>query len=135
MDFKIKALNQRPRILMWSLILLTLLFFQWDNICRCSARVIRCNSMFIPDTIRYKLNQKHVQLKFHLPSSQWMGLCMKAMVKFTKRLKEIVQIMYLHWVGSVLTIKGIVSEDLFLIKVTRKEKLSSNSFRETLGRI
>ena len=35
-------------------------------------------------------------LKFNLPSSQWMGLCMKAMVKFTKRLKEIVQIMYLH---------------------------------------
>ena len=34
-----------------------------------------------------------------------MGLFMKAMVKFTKRLKEIVQIMYLYWVGSVLTIK------------------------------
>ena len=24
------------------------IFFKWDNICRCSARVIRCNSMFIP---------------------------------------------------------------------------------------
>ena len=85
-------------------------------------------------TIRYELNQKHVQSKFHLPSSQWMGLCMKAMVKFTKRLKEIVQIMYLHWVGSVLTIKRMVSRNLFLIKVTTKEKLSSNSLRQTLGR-
>ena len=96
----------------------------------------------LPDTIqclhqhtnRYELNQKRVQLKFYLPSSQRMGLCIKAMVKFTKRSKEIVKIMYLHWVGSVLTIKRIVLWNLFLLKVTRKETLSSNSFRETLTR-
>ena len=63
-----------------------------------------------------------------------MGLCMKAMVNFTKQLKEIVQIIYLHWVGSVLMIKRIVSRNLFLLKFTRKEKLPSNSLRETLGR-
>ena len=34
----------------------------------------------------------------------------------------------------VLTITRIVSGNLFLIKVTRKEKLSSNSLHETLGR-
>ena len=63
-----------------------------------------------------------------------MGFCMKAMVKSTKQLKEIVQIMYLHWVGSVLTIKLIVSGNLFLLKVTRKEKLSSNSLCGALVR-
>ena len=59
---------------------------------------------------------------------------MKAMVKSTKQLKEIVQIMYLHWVGSVLTIKLIVSGNLFLLKVTRKEKLPSNSLCGALVR-
>ena len=39
-----------------------------------------------------------------------------------------------HWVGSVLTIKRIFSGNLFLLKVTRKEKLSSNSLREALNR-
>ena len=33
-----------------------------------------------------------------------------------------------------MTIKQIVSGNLFLLKATRKEKLSSNSLRETLGR-
>ena len=33
-----------------------------------------------------------------------------------------------------LTIKRIVSRNLFLLKVTRKEILSSNSFRDILGR-
>ena len=33
-----------------------------------------------------------------------------------------------------LTIKRIVSGNLFLLKVTRKEILSSNSFRDILGR-
>ena len=42
--------------------------------------------------------------------------------------------MYLNWVGSVLTIKLIVPGNLFLLKVTRKEKLSSNSHCGTLVR-
>ena len=84
--------------------------------------------------MRYELNQKRVELKFNLPSSPWMGLCIKAMVKFTKQLKEIVQVIYLHWVGRVLTIKRIVSRNLFLLKFTRKETFFSASFRETLGR-
>ena len=100
----IKALNQRPRILMWCLILLTLQYFFSGTIFvgvqQELSDAIHC---FYQHTIRYESNQKHVQLKINLPSSQWMGLCMKPMVKFTKRLKEIVQIMYLHWVGSVLT--------------------------------
>ena len=131
----IKALNQRQIILTWCLILLTLLYFF-------SGTIFVGVQQDLPDaiqsldqqTIRYELNQKRVQLKFNLPSSPWMGLYMKAMVKFTKRLKDIVQIMYLHWVGSVLTIKRIVSGNLFLLKVTRKETLSSASFHETLGR-
>ena len=52
---------------------------------------------------------------------------MKFVVKFTKRLKEIVQIMYFHWVGSVLTVERIVLGNLFLPKVTRKETLPSAS--------
>ena len=119
---------------MLGLILLTLLHF--------SGTIFADAQQELPDTIqclhqhtnRYELNQKRVQLKFYLPSSQRMGLCIKAMVKFTKRSKEIVKIMYLHWVGSVLTIKRIVLWNLFLLKVTRKETLSSNSFRETLTR-
>ena len=131
----IKALNQRPRILMWCLILLTLLYFFSGTILvgvqQESSDAIQC---LYQHTIRYELNQKHVRLKFNLSSSQWMTFCVKAMVKFIKRLKEIVQIMYLHWVGSVLTSKRIVSGNLFLIKVTKREKLSSNSLRDTLGR-
>ena len=38
----IKALNQRPRILMSNFVNVVI-FLQWDNICRCSTRVIRCN--------------------------------------------------------------------------------------------
>ena len=131
---RIKALNQRPRILMWCLIFLTLLYFFSGTIFvgvqQELSDAIQC---LYQHTSRYGLNQKHVQLKFNLPPSQWMGICMKAMVKLTKRLKEIVLIMYLHWVGSVLTVKRIVSGNLFLIKVTSMEKLSSNSLLETLG--
>ena len=101
----IKALNQRPRILMSNFVNVVI-FLQWDNICRCSTRVIRCNWKFIPHTITYELNQKRVQFKFNLPSSQWMGLCMKAMVKITKQLKEIVQIMYLTGWGVFWRLNG-----------------------------
>ena len=119
---------------MWCLIFLTLLYFFSGTIFvgvqQELSDAIQC---LYQHTSRYGLNQKHVQLKFNLPSCQWMGICMKAMVKLTKRLKEIVQIMYLHWVGSVLTVKRIVSGNLCLIKVTSMEKLSSNSLLETLG--
>ena len=119
---------------MWCLIFLTLLYFFSGTIFvgvqQELSDAIQC---LYQHTSRYGLNQKHVQLKFNLPSCQWMGICMKAMVKLTKRLKEIVLIMYLHWVGSVLTVKRIVSGNLFLIKVTSMEKLSSNSLLETLG--
>ena len=80
-------------------------------------------------TNRYELNQKRIQLKCNPPSSPWMGVCIEAMVKFTKRLKEIVQIIYLHWVGGVLTIIRSISRILFLPKVTRNETRSSASFR------
>ena len=131
----IKTLNQHPRILMWCLILLTLLYFFSGTIfVGVQQELSDAIKWLYQHTTRYELNQKHVQLKFNLPSSQSMGLCMKIMVEFTKWLKEIVQIMYLHWVGSVLTIKRIVSGNMFLIKVTRKKKLSSNSLHETLGR-
>ena len=59
---------------------------------------------------------------------------MKFVVKFTKRLKEIDQIMYFHWVGSVLTVERILSGNLFLPKVTRKETLPSASSHETSDR-
>ena len=61
-------------------------------------------------------------------------VCMEAMVKFTKQLKVIVQIMCLHWVGNILTFMQIISGNLFLTKVTRKETHSSTSFHETSGR-
>ena len=80
-------------------------------------------------TNRYELNQKRIQLKCNPPSSPWMGVCIEAMVKFTKRLKEIVQTIYLHWVGGVLTIIRSISRILFLPKVTRNETRSSASFR------
>ena len=35
-------------------------------------------------TIRYEFNEKRVQLKFNLPSRQWIWFCMKPIVKFTK---------------------------------------------------
>ena len=93
----IKTLNQHPRILSWCLILLTLLYFFSGTIfVRVQQELSDAIEWLYQHTTRYELNQKHVQLKFNLPSSQWMGLCMKIMVKFTKRLKEIVQIMYLH---------------------------------------
>ena len=57
---------------------------------------------------------------------------MEAMVNFTNRLKEIVQIF--HWVGSILAIKQIFLGNLFLLKVTRMEALSIDSFHENLGR-
>ena len=76
---------------MWCLILLTLLYFFSGTIFvgvqQELSDAIQC---LYQHTSRYDLNQKHVQLKFNLPSSQWMGICMKAMVKLTKRLKEIV---------------------------------------------
>ena len=89
---------------------------QWDNICRSSTELLDAIQILYQHTIRYELNQKRVQLEFNFPSSQWMGLCMKAMVKFTKRLKEIVQVIYLHWVDSVLKIKWIASGNLFTRK-------------------
>ena len=129
----IKALKQLPRILMWCLYSLTLLYFF-------SGRIFVGVQQDLSDaiqsldqhTIRYELNQNVVQLKFILPSSLWLWLCMEAMVNFTNRLKEIVQIF--HWVGSILAIKQIFLGNLFLLKVTRMEALSIDSFRESLGR-
>ena len=43
----------------------------------------------------------------------------------------IIQVKYLHWVGNVSTIIRIISGNLCLPKVTRKENAS---FRETLER-
>ena len=80
-------------------------------------------------TNRYELNQKRVQLKCYPPFSSQMGVYIEAMVKFTKQLKEIFQITYLHWVGGVLTIIRNISGILFLPKVTRNETRSSASFR------
>ena len=134
----IKTLKQRPRILVWCLLLLTLssYFFIGTNFVGVQQELSDVIQILDQHTIRYELNQKRIiQLKFNplSSSSPWMGVCMKAMGKFTKSLKEIVQIMYLHWVGSVLTIIQTISGNLFLPKVTRKETRSSASFRETLG--
>ena len=132
----IKALKQRPRTSMWCLLLLTLniYFFIGTNFVGVQQELSDAIQNIDQHTIRYELNQKPIQLKFNPPSSPWMGGCMEAMVKFTKQLNEIAQIMYLHWVGSVLTIIRVISVDLFLPKVTRKETLSSISFRENLDK-
>ena len=70
----IKALNQRPRILMWCLILLILLYFFSGTIFvgvqQELSDAIQCLYQHI---IRYELNQKHVQLKFNLTSSHGWG--------------------------------------------------------------
>ena len=128
----VKTLIQRLRILAWCL-LLTLnsyLFIRTNFV----GGQQELSDDLDQHTIRYELNQKHIQWKFHPPSSPWMGVCMEAMVKFTKPLKEIVHIIYLHWVESVLTIIRIISGNLFLPKVTRVEKRSSAFSRETLSR-
>ena len=93
----IKALNQRPRISMWCLILLTLLYcFSGTIFVGVQQELSDAIQSLYQHTIRYEFNQKRVQLKFNLPSRQWMGFCMKPIVKFTKWLKDVVQIMYLH---------------------------------------
>ena len=127
----IKTLKQRPRILVWCLLLLTLssYFFIGTNFVDVQQELSDVIQILDQHRIRYELNQKRIiQLKFNPPSSQWIGVCMKAMGKFTKPLKEIVQIMYLQWMGSVLTIIRTISGNFFLRKVTRKETRSSASF-------
>ena len=97
----IKTLKQRPRILVWCLLLLTLssYFFIGTNFVGVQRELSDVIQILDQHTIRYELNQKRIiHLKFNPPSSSspWMGVSMKAMGKFTKSLKEIVQIMYLH---------------------------------------
>ena len=121
---------------MWCLLLLTLnsYFFIGTNFVGVQRELSDVIQILDQCTIRYELNRKCIQLKFiNPPSSQWMGVYMKVMGKVTKSLKELVQIMYLHWVGSVLTIIQIILGNLFLPKVTRKETHFSASFCETLG--
>ena len=70
---------------MWCLILLTLLYFFSGTIfVGVQQDLSDAIQSLDQQTIRYELNQKRVQLKFNLPSSPWMGLYMKDMVKFTK---------------------------------------------------
>ena len=81
----IKALNQRPRISMWCLILLTLLYcFSGTIFVGVQQELSDAIQSLYQHTIRYEFNEKRVQLKFHLPSRQWMGFCMKPIVKSTK---------------------------------------------------
>ena len=96
---------------MWWLLLLTLTryFFIGTNFVGVQQELSDVIQIFAQHAVRYELNQKRIiQLKFNPSSNPWMGVCMKAMGKFTKSLKKIVQIMYLHWVRSVLTIIGTI---------------------------
>ena len=122
LKFNNKVLKQHPKILVWCLLLLTLnsYLFVVINFVGVQKKLSDLIQILGQDVSRYELNQKRIQLKFNPPSSPWMGGLHEAMVKFTKRLKEIVEIMYLHWVGSVLTITRLISRNLFLRKVTRK---------------
>ena len=98
----IKALKQRRRILLWCLILLSLnsYFFIGTNFIGVQQELSDAMQNLEQCAIRYELNQKRIQQKFNPTSSPLMWVCMEAMVKFTKRLKEIVQIMYLYCMGK-----------------------------------
>ena len=124
----IKTPKQHPRILVWCLLLLILnsYFFIVTNFVGVQQQLSAAIQNLDYHTIRYELKQKRL-------AHGW-GVCIEAMVKFTKRLKEVVQIMYLHRVGSVFTIIRIISGILFLPKVTRKEILSSASSCEAMDR-
>ena len=62
------------------------------KLCRCPTRVVRCNTKLDQHKIRDELDHKRIQWMFNPPSSPWIGGCMEAMVKLTKRaLKTIVK--------------------------------------------